>query len=283
MNAMMKAMRPAVNDKLAFFDPVKRSADAMNLQGISNGISFPEEEDDLMLEPIHELNAITPGESSEEETQLKKRRGAVSKRATKFRTYQKEKWQERYEELVEYKKQNKNCLVPHCFGSNPCLARWVKRQRYQRKLLHDGQKSTMTHERVKMLDELGFVWDSHEASWQERLSELIKFRVKNGHCMVPSTYEENPQLATWVKCQRRQYKLFWEGRQSNMTVDRIMILEEHGFKWELRSSGFAPKNAKLEVKTANVLVPVASNCDYNALMDILADDLTYDPELDQSG
>ena len=35
----------------------------------------------------------------------------------------------------------------------------VKRQRYQAKLALDGQHSTMTQGRKRILDDLGFVWD----------------------------------------------------------------------------------------------------------------------------
>jgi Helicase associated domain len=53
---------------------------------------------------------------------------------------------------------------------------------------------------------------------------------------VPSTYPENPQLATWVKCQRRQYKLLKDGKTSNMSLGRIEKLEELGFIWEMRKN-----------------------------------------------
>lgn len=70
--------------------------------------------------------------------------------------------------------------------------------------------------------------------WEENLNELREFRKANSHCNVPTGHPENPQLATWVKCQRRQYKLFMQGKPSNMTPDRILRLEEVGFEWALR-------------------------------------------------
>jgi hypothetical protein len=112
----------------------------------------------------------------------------------------------------------------------------VKRQRYQYKLKADGQMSTMTDERITLLENIGFIWDSHAAAWAEKLYELKDFHRERGHCNVPSTYPENPQLATWVKCQRRQYKLLRDGKTSNMTMDRIVELENVGFVWEVRKS-----------------------------------------------
>lgn len=153
----------------------------------------------------------------------------------RFRPYQAGQWSEKFAELCAYKDAMGHCLVPHTFSENLPLARWVKRQRYQYKLMRDGKSSTMTEERVKALEDIGFVWDSQGAAWGERLAELRLYRTEFGHCNVPSNFSQNPQLATWVKCQRRQYKLHQEGKPSNMTPQRVRELENLGFEWELRS------------------------------------------------
>jgi len=153
----------------------------------------------------------------------------------RFRPYQSGQWVDKFAELCTYREKNGHCLVPHTFSENLPLARWVKRQRYQYKLMQDGKPSTMTEERVQALEDVGFVWDSQRAAWEERLGELKEFFRTFLHCNVPSNYNENPQLATWVKCQRRQYKLHCQGKPSNMTDKRINQLVSLGFEWELRS------------------------------------------------
>jgi hypothetical protein len=46
---------------------------------------------------------------------------------------------------------------------------------------------------------------SHQAeNWTEKYEVLLDYRLKNGHCMVPNQYTENPPLAEWVKRQRYQ-------------------------------------------------------------------------------
>ena len=196
--------------------------------------------DDVDLEPNHVFSMEPPSGSSN-----KKRRRQVSddensesddlNEEGRFRPYQAGQWAERFEDLCKYRDQAGNCLVPHTFKENLPLARWVKRQRYQYKLMQEGKPSTMTQERVRALEDIGFVWDSQGAAWGERLDELKEFRKVYMHCNVPSNYSENPQLATWVKCQRRQYKLHSEGKPSNMTQQRILELESIGFEWLLRS------------------------------------------------
>jgi hypothetical protein len=145
------------------------------------------------------------------------------------------RWQERFQDLCKFRKDYGHCCVPSHWPLNSALAQWVKRQRYQYKLKKEGKDSrTMTDDRKKALDQLNFVWDPHSAFWEERLNKLHAFQDKHGHCNVPTRYPENPQLAVWVKCQRRQFKLYCsEGaNRSNMTLERIAKLARVGFVFD---------------------------------------------------
>ena len=155
----------------------------------------------------------------------------------RFRDYQAGQWSDRFDELVEFHGANGHCLVPHNWSENPALAQWVKRQRYQYKLKREGKHSTLTDEREAALAELGFVWESHANVWEERFSELVAFKARHGHCRVPTSFPENPSLAIWVKCQRRQYSLFLKdgGKKSSMTLERVSRLMRLGFVWNPRN------------------------------------------------
>lgn len=163
-----------------------------------------------------------------------KRQRKNSDVAPRFRPYQEKQWVQQFQELLAFKAERGHSLVPHTFDENPTLSRWVKRQRYQYKLKQEGAISTMTVARIKQLEDAGFVWDSHAAAWKERLCELKEYKRQHGNCIVPSSYPKNPQLATWVKCQRRQGKLFSNGKPSNMTLERVGALNQLGFSWGLR-------------------------------------------------
>jgi hypothetical protein len=141
--------------------------------------------------------------------------------AQRFRPYQAELWKIKFAELMEFKQQKGHCCVPNTFEKNPALARWVKRQRYQCKLKIEGKESTMTDERVVVLDKHGFIWNSHSAAWQERFDELAEYKELHGNCNIPSNYSSNPQLATWTKCQRRQRKLHFEGKANTAVPERM--------------------------------------------------------------
>lgn len=153
--------------------------------------------------------------------------------------YQEALWEKRFTELIEFREKHGHCLVPHKWAENLALATWVKRQRYQWKLREQGKRSTLTKERRDALTKLGFVWDSHNATWEERYNELAEFKKEHGHTSVPSTYKNHP-LSVWVQCQRRQWKLFQEDTESKGTAayrmkeSRVRRLEALGFVWEPR-------------------------------------------------
>jgi hypothetical protein len=143
-----------------------------------------------------------------------------------------EQWSDKFSELCQFKKENGHCCVPRTFKENLALGRWLKRQRHQYKRKQEGKpSSSLTDKRVLALEQIGFVWDPHVTSWEDRLGELKEYRQVNGNCNVPSNCQLNPRLAAWVKCQRRQYKLFLSGEPSNMMLGRILDLESLDFQW----------------------------------------------------
>jgi hypothetical protein len=145
------------------------------------------------------------------------------------------KWMERYVELCQYKEQNGDCLVPDGYANNPPLARWVREQRGQYKRAMAGKSSYMSKQRLEALQKLDFTWSLRDkVEWKLRYEELLLFKSQHGHCLVPSHYEQNVKLGTWVANQRKHYRLYQEGKQNMMTQNRIDMLNEVGFKWSLR-------------------------------------------------
>lgn len=144
-------------------------------------------------------------------------------------------WQDNFHQLLLFRMNHNHCFVPCVYRPNPSLASWAKRQRYQYRLFVNGKKASINLERIKLLESVGFVWNSQKALWQERLRELVSFKEKYGTCDVPSHFPQNQPLATWVKCQRRQYRLYRQRQPSNISHERIKTLEKHGFSWKYNS------------------------------------------------
>ena len=68
-------------------------------------------------------------------------------------------WNEKFNELVQYKARNGNCHVPTKYKANTALGRWVSTQRAEYKRYSEGNtKTTMTAEKVRRLEGIGFAW-----------------------------------------------------------------------------------------------------------------------------
>lgn len=86
--------------------------------------------------------------------------------------------------------------VPLNHTKFPKLGLWVKEQRRHYTLMKQGKQSHMTFKRAEELNNIGFCWDTHEATWLERLRELTLYAEKHGDCIVPTNYLENPKVSS---------------------------------------------------------------------------------------
>jgi len=150
---------------------------------------------------------------------------------------QSQAWYERFRELREYKDQHGNCMVPQKYEPNPSLGIWVNKQRMEYKLLQDGEKSSMTSERLSALQSIGFVWAKRkgQATWDAKYKQLQDYKSRHGDCLIPTKFAKDPALGRWVSTQREQYRLWKSGDdRSKMTVEKVRMLEEVGFVWRLQ-------------------------------------------------
>mmetsp|Transcript_28390 Transcript_28390/g.41783 ORF Transcript_28390/g.41783 Transcript_28390/m.41783 type:complete len:554 (-) Transcript_28390:161-1822(-) len=67
-------------------------------------------------------------------------------------------WEERVTELKAYRNEYGDCLVPQSFNPNPPLGKWVGNQREEYRKRMQGKRSSMTDQRVRILEDVGFVW-----------------------------------------------------------------------------------------------------------------------------
>ena len=71
-------------------------------------------------------------------------------------------------------------------------------------------------------------------NWLDMFRELCRYREKSGSCNVPKNCPINKKLGQWVRTQRLQYKKYEKGHPSQITPERLKMLSDIGFKWELR-------------------------------------------------
>ncbi|MGI8967035.1 MAG: helicase associated domain-containing protein, partial [Limisphaerales bacterium] len=133
-------------------------------------------------------------------------------------------WEQMFSTLLEYQQKYGNCNVPYEWPENPKLGKWVVQQRQVR------TTGRLSAERICRLDELGFVYSSHDAQWEEMLETLLEYKRQHGDCNVPNRYRENPKLSAWLNTQR----LF--KNKGKLTEDRIRRLDQIGFVWNPRDA-----------------------------------------------
>ncbi len=126
-------------------------------------------------------------------------------------------WEEGFAHLLRYRETNNDCLVPRSFktGDGYRLGQWVGVQR--------TKKDTLSPERRRRLDELGFVWNVRERHWEEGFTRLQTYRKTNNDCRVPQSFktEDGYRLGSWAQNQRN-------GRNA-LSPERRRRLDELGF------------------------------------------------------
>jgi hypothetical protein len=130
-------------------------------------------------------------------------------------------WNKQDEKLVEFKRKHGHCVVPCRYEQDKSLGEWVRNQRSCR------NSKTIRLDRKNLLEDLGFAWngrdESRESLWNEHYQELVEFKERNGHCVVPRRYEQDKALGQWVRNQRRFHS------NNKMRPDRKKLLDEVDF------------------------------------------------------
>ena len=169
------------------------------------------------------------------------------------------RWSVRFNELKEFVKDFGHADVPQHFAKNRSLGSWVNVQRNQYRLRKGGKKSSITEERIQLLESVGFKWKTKRSyrteftmntPWSVRFEELKEFVKRNGHANLPTKYPTNASLPRWAENQRQQYRRRQEGKQSSMTDERIKLLESIGFQWK-RQPMQSQKRQKRKIQASN--------------------------------
>ena len=135
-------------------------------------------------------------------------------------------------------------------------------------------KNMMDPERICKLNAVGFEWelqkDTYVESWENRYNQLLKFKVVNGHCRVPKSSGDNPQLGQWVKQMRKYHGWKQDGKPypTTFTEERISRLNELGFEWRLKDT---PMKASLKAEDTATTPNIAArilNTQLNQSVDV---------------
>jgi len=139
-------------------------------------------------------------------------------------------------QLLRFKEEFGHCIVPNNYSDNTSLGHWCKSMRHAYNRTQKGLETrgvNLQPYRIEQLEEIGFKWHAHDASFHKRCHELMAFRKEFGHCNVPRTYQDIPSFGIWCDSMSYAYRRLQKGKKirSNLSQDRIKRLEEIGFKW----------------------------------------------------
>ena len=121
--------------------------------------------------------------------------------------------------LEKFKESEGHCRVPVTLEINRYkIGNWAAHQR--------NPKKRLSADRRQRLDEIGFIWDPFELSWEMGFASLLEFQKSEGHCDVPQHYVlDDTKLGHWVRSQRKA--------ETDMPLARKERLNELGFVWDV--------------------------------------------------
>eukprot|EP00804_Cyclotella_cryptica_P020157 CCRYP_014932-RB/>CCRYP_014932-RB protein AED:0.07 eAED:0.07 QI:215/0.81/0.75/1/0.63/0.58/12/3112/737 len=155
-----------------------------------------------------------------------------------------DRWELRFQELCEYKREYGDCNVPSSFAYRykPSLGAWVKRMRG----LHNAGK--LDHEKVMRLSQIGFDFFPSDTPtikssvrWNASFRHLKSYKDKHGNLEVPNGYRPVPggkQLDQWILRQRRLFK------EDKLPVELIKKLEMLGLNLKGRGRPFGYESSE---------------------------------------
>ena len=149
-------------------------------------------------------------------------------------------WNARYRELVQYIQEQGSPLVPRDYGP---LGRWVDKQRSHYKT------DELSSERLKKLNQIGFVFEPQEVQWSERFRELQEYINEYGNSLVPQDYGT---LGNWTQKQRYNYKI------GVLHPERVQQLNEIDFVWDVLEAQWLERLEQLKKyrrENGDTLVP----------------------------
>jgi hypothetical protein len=87
-----------------------------------------------------------------------KRKAMLDELGFCWQVRQRSGWNDRFEELLKFREEYGDTIVPQQYEPNRPLGKWVAKQREQYRLLQQGKHSFLTADRLQALNEIGFVW-----------------------------------------------------------------------------------------------------------------------------
>ena len=124
-----------------------------------------------------------------------------------------EQWNSQYSELKTFYL-NEGHSSPS--GWNSSLGVWCGKQRQY------YMKNKLSQDKIKLLEEINFVWDPVKQRWDDSYAALKELYIKKGHT---SPTDDDQQLQNWCRNQRTKYN------KKELSQEKIEKMNKIKFKW----------------------------------------------------
>ena len=161
------------------------------------------------------------------------------------------KFDEHFDQLIEFKNKFGHCNVPCIYAEDPSLGHWCANFRYAYCRVQKGLTAStkLSVDRFERLEKIGFKWKANalevkpfDEQFDKWFDQLKEFKHKFGHSHVPQRYIENPALGAWCSTLRYTYKnQRRSGQEMSVTLlsaQRIVHLQNLGFDFVSRNIAF---------------------------------------------
>jgi hypothetical protein len=116
-----------------------------------------------------------------------------------------ESWDKRYKQLQDFYNTYGHSNVPEIYPENPALGRWCMNQRTYYTRRCRGESTSLTEERIKLMEDVQFIWNYHQHKFDTMVQRLKDYFFQHGHVNIPMSDVNNQDLRIWANVQRYYY------------------------------------------------------------------------------
>ena len=184
---------------------------------------FKAREGHCQVPSLHIESGLKLGQWVRQQRRLEATKTLLSERAVRLKKIGllldpfESKWESGIAALANYKAREGHCDVPkgHVEGVFR-LGTWIANRRGKWKSLSAGRRG--------QLKALGLTISVHEKAWERHFLAMLRFKRREGHCLVPRLHLEGGfKLGVWVHNQR--------STKNVLRADRRRRLNAVGFIW----------------------------------------------------
>jgi hypothetical protein len=143
-------------------------------------------------------------------------------------------WEKNIQALKNFQLQFGHLKVPKVYSTH--LHGFVHKQRAHYRKVLEGKKASLTPERIKQLNDIGFTWCPLDDKWDEKYNQLKQLYEKEGTSHFMLVKIAPPELVKWASHQRHLYNRLLMNKPSALSKERLDKLNAIGFPWNVNDS-----------------------------------------------